>query len=95
MNKSDVYSWRVSPEVKGALLAEARRQGASVSELLDRLVGEFLSAQRARRGATEEEQRRLHAAASRSIGSIHGQDPSRSERARVAVRDRLKRRRAG
>jgi ribbon-helix-helix CopG family protein len=95
MNKTDVYSWRVSSELKGALQAAARREGASVSELLERLVGEFLSERRARRGVTDEEQRELHAAVSRSIGSIHGGDSSRSERAGLAVRDRLKRRRAG
>jgi hypothetical protein len=93
MNKTEVYSWRVSPQIKDALAAEARREGASVSELLDRLVQAFLSERRAGRGGTDDEQRRLQTAGARSIGAIAGSDPSRSERVRVTVRDRLKSRR--
>lgn len=92
MNKSEVYSWRISPDLKSALSAEARREGATVSELLDRAVGEFLAARRALDGGTDVEQRRLHEAARRAIGALRGGEPRRSEQVREAVRDRLKRR---
>jgi hypothetical protein len=93
MKKSEVYSWRVAPEVKAALEHEARREGQSVGGLLERIATEWLIA---RRRATEsaEEQVRLHAAASKTLGTIAGGDPRRSSTIRAAIRRRLTVRRA-
>jgi hypothetical protein len=93
MRKSAVYSWRLSPVTRDLLEEAARRERASVAGLLDRIVADYL-----RRGPTpasdeDEEQRRLHAAAARAIGTLAGQDPRRAERARIAIRARLGRRR--
>jgi hypothetical protein len=42
MSKSEVYSWRLTPELKMALEAAAREEKTSVSTLLERLVREWL-----------------------------------------------------
>lgn len=93
MKKEEVYSWRVSAEMKAALERAARRRGMSVAQLLQQLVGRFLEKAGAGPG-DDEEQRRLHQAAALWRGKLHGGDPHRSERVREEVRARLKRRRA-
>jgi hypothetical protein len=92
MKRSEVYSWRVAPEVKAALEYEARRQGQSVGSLLERIAIEWLAA---RRQAADEvdEQIRLHAAALRTVGAIAGGNRGRSSAIRAAVRRRLAARR--
>jgi len=42
MAKSEVFSWRLSPELKSALEHRARMEGRSVSGLLDRVVQDWL-----------------------------------------------------
>jgi len=93
MRKSEVYSWRVTPEVKAALEHEARREGQSVGGLLERIATEWLIA---RRDATDsaDEQVRLHAVASKTLGTIAGGDRERSSAVRTAIRRRLTARRA-
>lgn len=93
--KTEVYSWRVSPETKVALEAEARRAGQTVAALLDRMTSEWLVSRRRRRTVDDGEQARLHAALERAAGTIHGGDPRRAERARSLIRARLASRRAG
>jgi len=94
MGKSEVYSWRVSPELKSALEEAARAEQTSVSKLLDSIVAAWLE-QAESNGDQEAIQRRLHRAAARTLGKIHGGDPRRAERARELVRRRLTKRRAG
>ena len=95
MGKSEVYSWRVSPEMKVALEVEARREGRSVAALLDRMASEWLTARR-RRGALDNgEQARVRAAAEKVLGTIAGGDSRRAESARTAIRTRLSSRRRG
>ena len=91
MQKSEVYTWRVSPETKSRLEEEARRAHASVGELLERIVESWLASLPAE---DAQQQRSLHAAAARCIGSIGGKDPKRSERVSELVRKSLDRRRA-
>ncbi len=87
MSKSEVYSWRLTSELKHLLETRARSESVSVAELLERIAREWLERNRDR--ADAQEQRRRHAAASRSFGSIAGGDPTRSRRVREIVRDRL------
>jgi len=94
MAKSEVYSWRVSPETKAALEDAARRHGQTVGALLQRIVRDWLDAAQGSRGGDEAEQARLHAAAKASFGAIRGGDPDRSARARETIRTRLTKRRA-
>lgn len=86
MAKSEVYSWRLSPEVKRSLEDEARRRSVTLAEMLDQIAHEFL----ARRTRPDDAQDRVRAAARRWIGSISGGGARRSERVRELVRDQLK-----
>jgi hypothetical protein len=90
MNKTEVYSWRISPATKAAIENEARREKTTVAALLDRITKEWIES---RRGETDDaEQERLHARIDKTIGAISGNNPKRSERVREGVRHRLKRR---
>ncbi len=89
MRKSEIYSWRVLPEIKTALEWEARRQRTTLAGLLDRMADEWLAARRASSIGDDLEQAALHAAAAPTLGSIAGGNPRRAENARIAVRKRL------
>ena len=96
MLKTEVYSWRVSPEMKSALEEAARQDHQKLSTLLERIVKDWLKEYRAGRGDDDrEEQKLLHKGAARALGKIRGGDPHRSERARHALRARIAKRRAG
>ena len=89
--KTEVYSWRVSPEVKADLETEARSRKTSVSALLDLAVRDWLQNREA--GSRDlEEQARLHAEAEKSIGAFAANNSDRAERSRALVRQRLARR---
>lgn len=87
MIKSQVYSWRLTPELKAAAEEQARRRGESLGALLDQVVGEWLG----RQGTSDEaaEQARIRAAAMRAIGQWAGTEPMRSTRVRELVRARV------
>ena len=95
MLKTEVYSWRVAPEIKSALEHEARRANKPMAELLDRIAQDWLAQKRLETSAEDAEQARLHAAAKKVFGAFGGGNPRRSEQARDAVRARLAKRRAG
>ena len=90
--KTEVYSWRVSPERKAALEAEARRHGQSLAELLERITADWLETQRCAREDEESEQRRIRAAAASSIGFRSSGDPHRAKNARELIRQKLRQR---
>lgn len=92
MRKTEVYSWRMSPELKAALEDAARREGSPLAELLERIASGWLAGNRPD-ASDEAAQQRLHAAARACFGSIRGGDAARSERVRERVRDRLRRQR--
>ncbi len=92
MAKTEVYSWRVDPQIKMALEAEARRQRRSVADVLDMIAKEWLASRKADDWQDDAEQARLHAAAAKWIGSISGGDPHRSQKVRETVRKRLRER---
>ena len=91
--KTQVYSWRLSAEVKTDLEREARVRRMPVSAILEAAVRDWLK-KAGDNGAEEETQRQLHAAAARCLGVLAGGDPERSERARETLRERLRRRHA-
>ena len=88
--KSEVYSWRVSTDLKTGLEREARRRKISVSAVLDLAARDWLN-----KGGAEidgdEEQPRLHKAALKCFGTLASGDAHRSENARQTVRERLRR----
>ena len=92
MSKTDVYSWRVDPELKSALESAARAEKTSVAHLLDRIVTDWLAHQ-PNSGKEDKVQRRLHAAAAKTFGTIElGEGPYDAERVRQRVRARVRRR---
>jgi hypothetical protein len=89
--KTEVYSWRVSPEVKAALEREARREKTSLAALLDRVARQWLEERKSRSVDDAAEQARLHAAVEKCIGTIKGGDPHRAESASRLIRESLAR----
>jgi hypothetical protein len=89
--KTEVYSWRVSTDLKTGLEHEARRRKISLSAVLDLAARDWLSKGDAG-PASDEEQLRLQKAAAKSIGALASGDPHRSESARQALRQRLAKR---
>ena len=90
--KNEVYSWRVSSDLKTGLERDARRRKISVSAVLDLAARDWLKQSAAAIGEDGEEQHRLHEAGMKCVGVIAGGNPRRAETAREAVRERLKRR---
>lgn len=90
--KTEVYSWRLSPQLKSALEEAARAKRKSVSELLEQIARDWLEHSRGRDEGEDERQRRIREAALRCAGTIHGDDPHRAENARSEVRERIARR---
>ncbi len=88
--KTEVYSWRLSRELKSDLERAARIRKVRVSALLDTAMREWL-AKNAVDIADDEEQKRLHAAAEPFIGAIAGSNPRRSDMVCEIVRKRLAR----
>lgn len=91
--KSEVYTWRVSPQVKASLEEAARNANRSMAGLLDEIVAERLQASELVGEAEQDRQRQLHARAARFAGRLTGTNPRRAETARVSVRARLGERR--
>ncbi len=86
--KSEIYSWRLAPDLKWALEEAARRERVSVSRLLERIAREWLQAQ-PWRAEGEAEQARLRAAAAPCIGALRSGDPDRAEKASERIRESL------
>jgi hypothetical protein len=84
--KSEVYSWRLSPDLKDDLEAAARRERVSVSRLLERIARDWLQAHAA---DDEAEQERIRARAMRYVGALRSGDPDLSEKVSERVRERL------
>lgn len=93
--KSEVYSWRICPEIKAALEEAAREQGTSIARLLEQVVSDWLDRQKAEAIDDEEQQRRMREEAMKYVGAIElGEGPYTAERIRERVRGRLKKRHA-
>jgi hypothetical protein len=90
---TEVYSWRVSRDLKMALEAAALDEGISVARLLDRIAREWLDQRAAARVEDEREQERLRASAMRFVGILRSGDPDRSTMVRQRVRARLRKQR--
>ena len=89
--RSEVYSWRLSRELKEDLEHAARREGVSLSRLLERIARDWLQSRAAAAADDEAEQERIRARAMRFVGSIQGGDPDRAAKARERVREVLAR----
>jgi len=89
--KTEVYSWRVSAEKKAELEGEARREGTSLSSLLDRITSDWLMQNRDGRADDEAEQTAIRKKVMATVGTIRGGDPTRSQRAGELVREIIRR----
>lgn len=88
--KTEVYSWRVSPDVKSALEAEARREKISLGALLDKMARRWIKDCEAERPDDDAEQARLHAAAAKFAGALRlGGGPYTNEVVRKRIQERL------
>jgi hypothetical protein len=92
--KTEVYSWRLSAERKAELEREARREGASLSALLERATAEWLAERRDGDSGDEAEQAAIRRRAAAAIGSIRGGDPSRSARSKELLSQIISRKHA-
>jgi hypothetical protein len=90
--KTEVYSWRLSEELKTDLEREARVRRLPVSSVLDLAVRDWLKKSRAD-VAGDAAQRELHAAAEDCLGTFASGDSRRAETARKTIRGRLQRQR--
>jgi hypothetical protein len=84
---TEVYSWRVSRELKSDLEQQARIRKTALSAVLNLAVREWLKQSAASVGEGEE-QRRLHEAGMKCMGVIAGDNPRRAETAREVIRKR-------
>jgi hypothetical protein len=89
--RSEVYSWRLSPDLKSDLEREARLRKVTVSSVLESAVRDWLKDGNAD-ASDDEAQRRLHSAAARCLGVLASGNSRRAETARDALRKRLRRR---
>jgi hypothetical protein len=85
--KTEVYSWRVSAARKAELEAEARREGTSLSALLDRVTADWLAERRSDNSDDEAQQAAIRKRVMATVGTIHGNDPTRSARTSELVRE--------
>jgi hypothetical protein len=89
--RTQVYSWRLSGELKSHLEREARLRKVPVSSILDLAVREWLK-KSALEVSGDEAQRELHAAAEKYIGALKGRNRHRAATARETIRKRLRQR---
>ena len=85
--KSEVYSWRLSATRKADLESEARREGTSVSKLLEKITADWLAHRRNGHSNDDAEQAALRKRVMATVGTIRGNDPTRAERASELVRE--------
>jgi hypothetical protein len=79
--KTEVYSWRLSADLKTDLEEQARNQGTSLSSLLEQIASEWLRARCDGNPSDAEEQAAIRQGALAAVGSVQGTDPSRASRA--------------
>jgi hypothetical protein len=90
--KTEVYSWRLSPQRKAELESEARREGTSLASLLEQITTDWLQERRNSRNGDEAEQAAIRKRAAAAIGSIASGDPMRSSQASERVKEILRKR---
>jgi len=89
-SKSEVYSWRLTPELKMQLEAAARDEKASIGIILDRVVREWLAKRPLSEGDDAEQQRQLRERAMKVVGTVSiGLGPYTNERVREVMGEQL------
>lgn len=91
--KTEVYSWRLSGELKSDLERKARLRKVPVSAVLETAVRDWLKHSDAE-VPDDEAQRELHAAAANCLGALASGNARRADTARDVLRKLLRRRHA-
>jgi hypothetical protein len=85
--RTEVYSWRLSPNLKRDLERAARDEGVPVSRILERVTQDWLAQ---RRKDDEAEQARIRARLAKCVGKLSlGGGPYTREKIRKVVQERL------
>jgi hypothetical protein len=87
--KTEVYTWRLSAARKAELEGEARREGTSVSKLLERITADWLAQHSNGHSADDVEQAALRKRVMATVGTIRSGDPTLATRVREVVRERI------
>jgi hypothetical protein len=87
--KTEVYSWRVSADRKAALEEEARREGTTVSSLLDRVTAEWLAQRRNGHSHDDAAQAALRKRVMKTVGTIRSGDLTLASRAREVIQEQI------
>jgi len=85
--KTEVYSWRLSADLKAALQEQARSEGKSFAELLQEFASEGLRARRNGNVDDEAQQAALRRRVMATVGTVRSGDPHGSERVSEKVRE--------
>jgi hypothetical protein len=85
--KTEVYSWRLSAHRKAELEDAARREGTSVSALLERVTSDWLAEHRNGHADDDAKQAALRKRVMATVGTIRSNDPTRSARTSELVRE--------
>ena len=92
MNKTEVYSWRLRPDLKQRLEAASKARNTSMSALLDLVATAWLR-DNAALDDDARRQQQIRDAAMTCFGSIGGGDPDRARQVRDRVRATLRHKR--
>jgi predicted transcriptional regulator len=89
--KTEVYSWRLSSELKSDLERAARHRRVALSSILEEAARKWL-AESAANVSDDETQKKLHAAVEPFIGTLSGLYTADAQSIRKVIRRRLARR---
>jgi hypothetical protein len=90
MSKSEVYSWRLSSELKRQLEEAASAEKASIGAILDRVMRDWLRTREPSEEKDAEQQRRLHERARKAMGTVSiGLGPYTNKRVREVMGEYL------
>jgi hypothetical protein len=89
--KTAVYSWRLSIDLKTQLEEQARSEGKSVSELLEEVASSALQVRRTNNADEDARQAAIRRRVMEAVGSIRGDDPTRSARTSELVSEIIRR----
>jgi len=90
LSKSEVYSWRLTRELKIQLEAAARDEKTSIGTVLDRVVREWLAKRTFSEEDDAEQQRRLRERAMKAGGTVSiGLGPYTNARVREVMGEQL------
>lgn len=92
MRKTEVFNWQLAFELKRSLEAAAESEQISLAQLLEQIVSDWLARRSQPDSDDEETQRQLHKAAAQSFGTLHGNDPNRSQEVSKRIKSKLRER---